>query len=341
MNVLLTAGGRRNYLVRYFKAALQGRGRVLVADSDWKAPALYEADQVVCLPLASESHYIDKLFQSALENDVRLIVPLNDLELEILAAHRPRFEAVNIHVAIADREVVSACLDKVKTSELLRSLGVPHPKTFASLDDVERALSAREVSFPIVVKPRWGSGSIAVEIVEDHDELRAAFLLAHRRIARSPIHKLGIQSSGSRIVAQEFIPGEEFGLDVINDLSGRHITTIIRRKLGMRAGETDRAEILNHDALAQLGTTLGRSLRHRGNLDVDVILGPSGPVVIELNPRFGGGYPFSHEAGANLPLALLSWASGGEMPPAALAVTHGLLFAKYELLMPLRPPAGS
>ena len=117
------------------------------------------------------------------------------------------------------------------------------------------------------------------------------------------------------VLIQERIGGQEYGLDVVNDLDGRHVTTFARCKLAMRAGETDRAVTVETFELDRMGAAIGERLGHAGNLDCDVFLADGRLYVLELNPRFGGGYPFSHAAGADLPAALIAWASGKAPDP--------------------------
>ena len=114
----------------------------------------------------------------------------------------------------------------------------------------------------------------------------------------------------NEIFIQEFIEGEEYHLDIINDLDGNYVTTFPKKKLGMRSGETDSAITIENDKLNSIGEILGSQLRHIGLLDVDLIKSKTNEYyIIDANPRFGGGYPFSHAAGANIPACLINWAN--------------------------------
>jgi carbamoyl-phosphate synthase large subunit len=131
-------------------------------------------------------------------------------------------------------------------------------------------------------------------------------------------------------VFQEWLDGQEYGMDIVNDFNGRHVATLARRKLAMRAGNTDRAITVADPALERLGQVLGRRLKHLGSLDCDVIATDGGYLVIDLNPRFGGGYPFSHMAGANIPAALVAWAEGTEPDPSWLRSRPGVVVSKND-----------
>ena len=119
------------------------------------------------------------------------------------------------------------------------------------------------------------------------------------------------------VIIQEIRQGSEYGLDVISDLEGRYITTIVRKKLAMRAGETDEAIVLGesdreYGILERLGAGIAEALGPSGLIDADVIMDEKSlkPYVIDINARFGGGYPFSHLAGADVPKAYVLFAEG-------------------------------
>ncbi len=181
-----------------------------------------------------------------------------------------------------------------------------------------------------MLKPRWGSGSFGIEYVWAMDELALVHALATRRYARSIIPDRRMAAPDASLLIQERLPGAEYGLDIVNDLEGRYVCTLAKRKLLMRSGETDRAVTTHHAGLVQLGAQLGDLLGPVGILDCDVFVHGDTCVVLEMNPRFGGGYPFSHAAGANIPAALVAWARG-EMPnPAWLTFAPCVTASKYD-----------
>lgn len=333
MNVLLTCAGRRNYLVRYFREALQGRGRVLAADASPNAPALQEADGWFTLPPVCEPGYVGELLERCRTQGVRLLVSLNDLELPVLAHERERFQQAGVLVAVSSPDVVERCFDKWEMARSLTAGNVPVPRTFPLLEESLAACCRGDASFPLVVKPRWGTASIGIHYVANPAELDLAYRFACQQVRQSIIAKVGGENSGGTVIVQERLEGEEYGLDIVNDLEGRHVTTLVRRKLAMRAGETDRAVTCHDKELESLGRQIGRLLGHVGSLDCDVIRGPRAIGVIDMNPRFGGGYPFVHMAGANLPAALVAWAEGREVDPAWFQYRAGVTSCKYDSLL--------
>lgn len=332
-NVLLTCAGRRNYLVEYFREALQGRGLVMAADASMDAPAMQEADRAFVVPSVNDAAYVPELVALCRSNKVGLLASLNDLELPVLAAHRDAFVAVGTTPVVSAPEAVRVCFDKLATVRFVTGCGLRAPATYDTLSSALDAISSGVLAFPVVLKPRWGTASVGIEYPEDLEELEATYTVAQRRIRRTILAQASASDPERCLLIQERLVGQEYGLDVVNDLSGRHAATFVKRKLAMRAGETDRAETVACPELEAVGQALGTQLAHVGNLDCDVFMVNGKPYVLELNPRFGGGYPFSHVAGANVPAALLAWVAGREARPEWLRVSPGVLASKCDRLV--------
>lgn len=308
-----------------------GRGQVFAGDTSPDAPAMQEADRCFVMPPVSSSDYVPALLDICQRNNVRLLVSLNDLELPVLAAHKAAFSAIGTIPVVSSKSVIDLCFDKYKTYQFLQKCGLPAAKTYISLEDAQKALSSGEIQFPVIVKPRWGSASISIEYAEDQDELKTVYNLVSKRLKRTILADAG--TADHAVMIQQKLTGQEYGIDVINDLSGNYVTTFAKRKLSMRAGETDRAMTEQNTKLTAIGETISRSLRHVGNLDCDVFADGDQYYVLELNPRFGGGYPFSHTAGANIPAALVAWAEGSAADPSWFEIKPGLTMAKCDRLV--------
>ncbi len=328
LNILFTCAGRRSVVMEAFADALGGDGRVLAADCRADAPALSQASRGFVVPEVGDPEYVERLLEICHGNGVRLLVPLNDLELPLLAREERRFAGAGTRVLVSRPEVVDVCFDKWRTASFARELGIGAPQTFLNPGDALGAVRAGEVGFPLVLKPRWGSASIGVELVEEEAQLEPMFELARRRLRRTIL--AGAGDGPDTLLIQERLGGREYGLDVVNDLEGRHVGTFVRRKLGMRAGETDRAETVEHPALEAMGAVLGRALGHVGVLDCDAFVEGDRCTLLEMNPRFGGGYPFTQLAGANVPAYLVAQLRGEEADPAWLRMRPGVVGAKYE-----------
>ena len=328
MNVLVTSAGRCNHLLRGFRRALPAGGRVLVADVSADAPAVCEADGAFLVPPCIDPSYVDCLVAICAANDVSLLIPLNERELGVIAAGRERFLAVGAFPVVSGARVIAMCEDKWAANLFLAGRGLRTPRTWLSLADALRAIDEGTLSYPVVVKPRCGSTSIGFEEVSGARELTLVYELAVLRASR---RFPGPVNPDKLVLIQERLAGDEYGIDVINDLFGRHVVTFARRKLRMRAGSTDRAVTVVSDELAALGRVLGEELQHVGCLDCDVFMSQgSPPIVVDMNPRVGGGLPFSQMAGANLATALVAWRRGERPSPCALAVRAGVCVAKFD-----------
>lgn len=179
------------------------------------------------------------------------------------------------------------------------------------MESALKALADEKIQFPLIVKPRWGTGSISVLTAYDEIDLRGTFYHVQLALKRSYLATAGADNTNSSgVIIQEKLDGEEFGVDIVNNLSDEHVCTFIKKKIAMRSGETDAAITVQKHAMEDTARKIGRCLRHTGLLDADIIKTTDRLCLLEMNPRFGGHYPFSHLAGANIPAALIAWASG-------------------------------
>lgn len=307
MNILFTSVGRRSYLVQYFKEVLGNSGEVHVANSSPISPAFLVADKSVVTPLIYDADYISFLLEYCKNNYIDAVISLFDIDLPILAKNRDRFEELGTTVVVSNYETIEICNDKWKTFCYLKENGLEVPETFISLEEAVRNLQSECISYPVMVKPRWGMGSIAVFEAENEEELRIFYEKTKRNIQNTYLKYESAVDIEKSVLIQEKLKGQEYGLDVINDLNGNYVTTIAKMKYAMRSGETDCAVTVDKPGLKRLGEKLSSMMHHRANLDVDVFVVEDKYYVLEMNARFGGGYPFSHIAGVNLPLAIVKW----------------------------------
>ena len=310
MNILLTSVGRRGYMIKYFREALSGIGKVHAGNSV-ETYALKEADSYVITPTIYGGAYIPFLKEYCSANNIKAIIPLFDIDIPVLAEHAEEFSAMGITVFVPSPAFAEVCNDKWKTYCFLREHGILTPASYLSEEDALLAISRGGLTYPLVVKPRWGMGSIGVFIADDEAELRVFVNKVKKAIADSYLKYESAADLERSVIIQEKINGEEYGLDIINDLDGDNVAVVPKQKIAMRAGETDVAKILSHPQLEALGRKLGSLSGHKGNLDVDCFIAGNEVYVLEMNCRFGGQYPFSHLAGINLPAQIVQWLQGG------------------------------
>ena len=328
INILLTSVGRRTYLVKYFQDALGNSGEIHVANSSPVTPVFSQVKNAIVTPLIYDSSYIPFLLDYCKENKISAIISLFDIDLPVLSANKHLFEEIGTQVIVSDKDVIDICNDKWHTYCFCREHNLSVPKTYLSVDDVIYAVDNGDLKYPVVVKPRWGMGSIGVYFADNEDELRIFYHKVEQDILSTYLKYESSASVGEMVIVQEKLSGQEHGLDVINNLNGDYQNTIVKKKIAMRAGETDCAEIISNPKLQMLGDRLSSILHHVGNLDVDVYLVDDVPYILELNARFGGGYPFSHLAGVNLPLAIVKWLQGKPVESSLFSAETGILIHK-------------
>ncbi len=335
-NILFTCAGRRNYLINYFKEALKGNGQVIAADMNLTAPAMVDADLAIVVPGIYEDHYIEELKKIIVEHRIHAVISLNDLELPILSQNKEALEALGAKVVISDPKVISIAFDKVKTFNFLNSIGLNTPKTYTKLNEALEAIKCKELALPLVVKPRWGSASIGIDFPETEEELELVFKLQHLKLKKSILNQASTADIENAILIQEKLDGVEYGMDILNDFNGNYIGTYVREKINMRSGETDKAISVIDERFNKIGQTIGESLKHVGNLDCDVFIANNKLYVLELNPRFGGGYPFSHEAGINTAAIYIEWLNGNQDIAHFNTYKSGVAFAKCDRMLKIK-----
>ena len=335
MNILFTCAGRRTYLLKYFKENLAEGDKDVASDMQLSAPALQVADVKLQVPAVYDPEYVDITLNICKEQQIDVLLSLNDLELPILAENKSRFEELGVKVIVSDPNVIDIAFDKYKTAQWVESLGLVAPKTYVRLEDAKKALAAGEIEFPLFMKPRWGSGSIGLESIADMEELDIYYNLLMKKIKKTILATASV--GDEYIMIQEKLTGSEFGLDIMNDLNGKNVGVSVKQKLAMRAGETDKAVTVDLPEVREMGRKVGEALGHIGNLDVDIMQRADGAYcVLELNPRFGGGFPISYEAGVNMPKAIIQWAKGEEVDIEMLQPEYGRMFSKNDYLMEIK-----
>ncbi|HIT84333.1 MAG TPA: ATP-grasp domain-containing protein [Candidatus Ornithomonoglobus intestinigallinarum] len=312
MNILLTSVGRRSYLAEYFKAALGSGGEVHVSNSTDVSPAFMFADRCVVTPLIYDKEYIPFLLNYCRENKIDGVIPLFDINVPVLSRHKESFEKNGTRVIAADAETAAVCNDKYRAYKWLKERGFDVPKTYLSAEEFNEDIKNKAVSYPAIVKPRWGMGSLGVYRADNEEELKVFHNKALSQIKETYLKYESAADISSAVIIQEMLTGREYGLDIINDLNGRHINTVVKEKRAMRSGETDCAVTVNNIELKKLGARLAAQTKHCADMDADVFESEGRYYILDMNARFGGGYPFSHAAGKDLPKAIVSWLGGGD-----------------------------
>lgn len=327
MNILLTSVGRRTYMVNYFKEALQGNGLVHAANSV-ETYAMKIADKSILTPLIYDNNYIEFLLEYCLKNSIKAVISLFDIDLPVLAKNKKKFADNGITVIVSDLEFIQICNDKWLTYNFLIKNGFNTPASFLTIEEVLIAIRNDSINYPLIIKPRWGMGSIGIFQVDNQEELEILYKKTQKSIDESYLKYESQQAPEKSIIIQEKMAGDEYGLDIFNNLNGEFLACVAKKKLAMRAGETDIAEIVENKKLFEIGKKISQLSKHIGNLDVDCFWVDNEFYILEMNCRFGGQYPFSHLAGVNFPKALIKMLLHEKIDNQILRVKTGTIGMK-------------
>jgi carbamoyl-phosphate synthase large subunit len=308
-NILLTCAGQRVELVEAFQSALRELGldgRVIVADMSCAVPAGYVADECVRVCATTEAEYIDELLEAVDRYHIRLIVPVTDWDLLLLAEQRQRFYTTGAAVvAVGSSEIVNQCLDKLTIGDTVPGIVDTRPAHLGSVPND---------FYPCIVKPRYGSGGKAV--------IRLDSLDAHTEWAQS-------RNTGA-YVAQRYISGREFTVDCYRDRQGKTRCIAPRQRLVVRSGEVQTSVTVDHPELFKASQAISEALQGLwGAFNLQFRWPEDGePVCFEVNPRFGGGSPLTIKAGADFPRYLIEDVLG--LPLTVGEIIPNLLMMRYD-----------
>ena len=313
MNFLILAAGTRNKVVQYFVKTFSGVGKIIATDANTLGPAIYDADKYYIVPPITEDGYIDIILDICKKEQISGVLSLIDPELSLLAANEDKFKALGTTVIGSSYDLCEMALDKMQMSEWLKGHGYNCARSWMDKDEFYKAVDAGEVSYPVFVKPYRGSASISIS--EVYDKETVDLLFAHE----------------DDLMIQEFLDGQEIGADVYIDLiSGEVVSIFTKKKIKMRAGETDKAVSFKDEKLFQLIEKFVKEAGYRGQIDIDIFDINGAYYISEVNPRFGGGYPHAYEAGCDHMQLILNNLNGIANEKHIGAYDEGIYMMKYN-----------
>jgi carbamoyl-phosphate synthase large subunit len=300
--VLFTCAGQRVDIVTAFGRA---GATTLAVDLDPLSPALYAADRHALVPPVSDPGYLGALHALVELHDVRLVVPLADLDHRLLAAHRDALGGAL--VLLPPPETIALCEDKYLAHRFFEERGLPTPPTW-----LPGELPAG-VRFPVLVKARRGFGSRHIHRAADRRELD--FFLGHAQVES---------------MVQQVCPGEEFSIDVLCDTDGRCLGAVPRTMILSKGGESIRGMSIRDMELVEHGRRVAEALGIVGPANVQCFREPDGSLpVTDVNPRFGGGFPLPTAAGSRFPELALALAAGERPEPRLGDFRDGVVMTRY------------
>jgi len=314
--VLFTCIGRRVSLLRCFqRAARQLKLHVCFCGTDTSSlsPALQLCDKAFLVEPTTHARYIDQLLAIVRKHHVGLLIPTVDLDLRLLAEHKPQFEHLGCRVLVSDPEVVDICQDKRRTFGFLTRNGFGTPVTMS----VRTALAADrrgQLTWPCFLK-RWdGYASQDNAVVRTPSEMR----FFARRIPNA--------------MCQEFIEGTEYTCDVHVDFDLQVRCIVPRRRIETRSGEVSKGQVVKHRQIMSQARRLAELLgAGPGVITLQLFVTKDRRIKFtEINPRFGGGAPLSIQAGADFPKWILQELTGGRPRIRFDQFRDGLMMLRYD-----------
>ena len=308
--VLFTCAGQRVDVVKAFRAA----GAVAVAaDADPLAPATYHADHRAVVPRIDDPGYVGALAVLIRTYDVRLVVPLTDLDQEILA--RARDQLAPALVLAPDAAVCRTMGDKYLAHVFFEEHGIPSPRTW-----LPQSIPS-DARYPLLVKVREGFGSRHIYRARDAGEV--AFFLRY-----TPVESM----------VQEVCHGEEFSIDVFCDLESRCLNAIPRTMIQSKGGESIKGMSIKDEELIAHGARVAETIGIVGPANIQCFREPDGSLpVTDVNPRFGGAFPLPLAAGSRYPELALALAQGEKVEPRLGEFREGVVMTRFFSELCLAP----
>jgi carbamoyl-phosphate synthase large subunit len=301
IGVLLTGVGKRYDIV----SAFAQHATVVAADPNPLAPAQYAAHARRAVPRIDDPAYVPALRALCDEFDVGAVVPLTDLDIEVLATARaggllPAF--------VPDPDVAAATYDKYAAHLLLERNGLPSPPTVLPGTEPD--------AYPVMVKPRRGSGARSIHPAPD----RAAM-------------EFFVDYVDEPVMVQRLMQGPEFSMDCLSDLHGRCLNVIPRTMIESRGGESIKGTVIDDPELVDLGRRVVEALAVRGPCTVQAFRDREvGLGITDVNTRFGGAFPapmYAALPGRTYPELIVRMARGERVEPHVGEYRAGLTFTRY------------
>jgi len=300
--VLFTCAGQRVDIVSAFGRA---GATTIATDINPLAPALYHAHRYALVGRVDDPDYVPQLRRLVDQHDVKLVVPLTDLDQELLADRREELKPAL--VLLPEAEVVAAMADKYRAHQMFVDRGIGSPDTWLPADLPE------EPAFPLLVKARNGFGSRHIFRCANRAELDF-------HLVRTPVDSM----------VQVVCTGEEFSIDVFCDFDGNCLNAIPRTMIESKGGESIKGMTIADPELIEIGRTVAEALPLAGPANVQCFREADGRLLVtDVNPRFGGAFPLPLAAGSRYPELALALANGERPEPSVGEFRAGVVMTRF------------
>ncbi len=303
MNVLITsigATGSQN-VIKALRKQVKYPVNIIGCDASVNNAGKFFVDKFYKLPFANDTTYIPTILDICTKESVNLLIPIMEQELEVVAQNLIVLEKFN--PVISELKIIEICNDKSVCNPFIKALGINVPKEYDKLSDVK--------SFPVIIKPKKGTGSTNIIVVNDATQLAS------------------LSVDAPRYIIQDFIKGKEFTVDCYTSLVQDFCECVPRERLITKGGLCTQTKTVNNKELIDCSRKINKALKIKGPSNIQFIIDENTNVIyfIEINPRFGGAYIASIEAGLNAPLFLLNEINKDKIEYSGFRV--GLVMYRY------------
>ncbi|MBO4293510.1 MAG: ATP-grasp domain-containing protein [Clostridia bacterium] len=313
MNILILSAGTRNKIVQYFKKELNGIGKVIATDCSNLAPAIYEADKYYITKRITEDGYLEDILDICKNEKIDTLFTLIDPEISLISKNIERFKEIGVNPIVSDYDKVEMCFDKYQMYKFLKENYFKTAKSYIDKEEFYKDLENNKITFPVFVKPVKGSASLNINKVNSKEELDV------------------IWKQADDLMIQEFMNGQEYGSDVYIDMISKEpVLIFVKKKIKMRAGETDKSSSFKDVRLFELIKNFVKKAGFKGIIDIDIFEVNGEYYISEVNPRFGGGYPHAYESGVNVPKMIINNINGVENKEHIGNYDEGIYMMKYN-----------
>jgi len=253
------------------------KGNIVTIDCDPLAVGGYLSDINYIVPLSTSKNYWDEVLNIIIKEKITIILPTGDSDIKHFSKHKEQLNKLGATVFMSDYDSIIKCQDKKLFFDYCH-FKFPLPFTSSNYKDLK---------FPMFAKPEYGSGSRGVKVCHKISDIKT--LDKDESVHRS-----------SNYLFQEYLPGQEYTVDVLCDLESNPIIVVPRKRLQIKAGISSKGQVIKHKQIENLCKDLCLYLNLKGPVCIQLKDDPKGnPKFIEVNPRLGGGTYFSTLAGVN------------------------------------------
>lgn len=285
MNYLMLSVGRRGELLKNFRSSMEAGSKIIATDNSPYAPALYLADKQYIVPRIDAPGYISVILDICIKEKINAVTTFIDPEIMLLAENREKFEKIDVEVLAPYTETAKICFDKYEMFKYCQKCDIRTPMTWGTYDEISKAIESGEVTFPIFVKPRTGSGSVGARKIYDLATLRAAFEL------------------DPSLIAQELMTGDGcFDLDAdvyVDTITHKPVAIFSKRKISTTIGGANKTISFKDEKLFDFAKKALSNFKFNGPIDADFFYKNGEYYLSEVNPRFGGAYLHAYGAGVD------------------------------------------